>query len=114
MSVTSSNVEDIYRLTPLQEGILFHSLADPEAGLYVMQMVNPLGRVNEQALRDAWQGVLDRHPVLRTSFHWEGLLWPVQVVHRRVELPFEVRDLRGHSAEESRAEIQRWLLEDVR
>jgi amino acid adenylation domain-containing protein/FkbM family methyltransferase len=80
-------IQDIYRLAPLQEGILFHHLAeeagDPYLSTFVLEFPdrNGLARFS-QALRS----VVARHDILRTSIHWKGLNHPVQVVHRTVDL----------------------------
>ena len=87
------NVEDVYRLSPMQRGMLFHSLYAPEAGEYVVQFAYTLeGRLDTAAFARAWQAVVDRHPILRTSFHWEGLAKSVQVVHRHLSVAFDERD----------------------
>ncbi|MEU3566649.1 amino acid adenylation domain-containing protein, partial [Kitasatospora sp. NPDC006786] len=97
-----TNVEDIYKLTPLQSGMLFHVLYDASgANPYVAQSVDDFaGPLDLARLREAWQAVVDRHSVLRTAFVWEGLDEPLQVVQRRVELPFEVLDWRSFPADE--------------
>ncbi|MFD0201926.1 MULTISPECIES: non-ribosomal peptide synthetase [Saccharothrix] len=84
-AIAGPEVEDIYPLTPLQAGMVFHSLVEP--GAYVDRMRLVLDGVGDPgALARAWQRVVDRTPVLRTSVVWEGVDEPVQVVHRRVEL----------------------------
>ncbi|HEV2150423.1 MAG TPA: condensation domain-containing protein, partial [Longimicrobiaceae bacterium] len=86
-------VEDTYRLSPGQEGILFHSLYEPGSGAYLSRFSLTLaGRPDVEALRAAWQGALDRHAALRASFAWEGVPEPRQLVHRDVDLPWEVLD----------------------
>ncbi len=95
------NVEDFYPLSPLQQGLLFHSLADPESGLYFNQTLLTLhGELDVDAFRAAWQRVVDRHPILRTFFVWEGVAKPVQVVKRDAAMPFDVQDWRGVSEAE--------------
>jgi len=104
----SKNIEDLYPLSPLQEGLLFQSLLAPEAGDYVGQQVSTLrGPLDLDALGAAWREVLDRHAVLRTSFAWKRTEKPLQVVHRRVELPLEIHDWRGAGGEERLAEFLR-------
>ncbi|QRN95171.1 non-ribosomal peptide synthase/polyketide synthase [Archangium violaceum] len=106
-------VEEVYPLSPLQQGLLFHALMEPGTGLYVEQMsweVN--GALEVEAFRGAWNAVVDRTAVLRTSFVWEGLEEPRQVVQKRVALPFEERDWRGLSAEEQERKLQEYLRED--
>src|SRR5262245_6742971 len=84
------NVEDIYELSPLQEGLLFHTLLTPGAGMYFEQVGFRLdGPLEVQEFERAWQTVLNRHTILRTSFRWQDLDKPLQVVHRSVRLPVE-------------------------
>ena len=62
------NVEDLYPLSPMQEGMLFHTLADPGSGVYVEQFCCMLdGKLDMEAFRKAWSGVLERHTALRTA-----------------------------------------------
>ncbi|GAB2963519.1 non-ribosomal peptide synthase/polyketide synthase [Saccharothrix stipae] len=85
-ALAGPDVEDVYPLTPLQAGMVFHSLVEP--GTYVDRMRLVLEGVRDPAaLRQAWQRVVDRTPVLRSSVVWDGVAEPVQVVHRHVELP---------------------------
>src|SRR5215211_5746287 len=65
------NIEDIYPLSPLQQGLLFHTLENPGSGAYVEQLSCALlGPLDLAAFGAAWQSVIDRHPVLRTAFVW--------------------------------------------
>ncbi len=103
---TKQQIEDLYPLSPMQHGMLFHSLFAPEAGSYFVQKSCTLrGKLNVAALEQAWQRILDRHPVLRTGFLWEDLDDPVQVVQRRVELPLQQQDWRELSAEEQQLRL---------
>ncbi|MEU4743082.1 amino acid adenylation domain-containing protein [Actinosynnema sp. NPDC023658] len=84
-AIARPDVEDVYPLTPLQAGMVFHSLVEP--GAYVDRMRLVLDGVRDaEALRQAWQRVIDRTPVLRSSVVWEGVAEPVQVVHRHAPL----------------------------
>ena len=65
--VLSKNIEAIYPLSPMQQGMLFHSLYAPESGVYIEQMTLILkGDVNVAAFESAWQTVVDRYSILRT------------------------------------------------
>ncbi|MBY6243523.1 non-ribosomal peptide synthetase [Methylosinus sp. Sm6] len=87
------DIEDAYALTPLQEGLLFHTLSEPGSGVYVMQHRYWIeGVVDVEQFRRAWQAIADAHPIFRTSFDWEGTPAPRQVVHHSLELPFAYVD----------------------
>ncbi|HYO13129.1 MAG TPA: amino acid adenylation domain-containing protein, partial [Thermoanaerobaculia bacterium] len=89
------NVETIYRLSPVQQGMLFHTLYAPGEGVYFEQFNLRFEQgFDPQAFERAWQELVDRNPVLRTSFAWEGLQEPVQIVHKKAKLPVEVLDWR--------------------
>ncbi|HYG62209.1 MAG TPA: condensation domain-containing protein, partial [Thermoanaerobaculia bacterium] len=99
-------IQDVYRLSPLQEGMLFESLyAGGDA--YVVQVSWTLaGDLDAAALRRAWEWLTVRHAVLRTSFHWEEMEHPHQVVHRQVELPWDEEDWRGVPAGERQGRLE--------
>ena len=65
-------MEDVYPLSPLQRGLLFHAVHSPASGAYVEQLDSTLaGPLEPALLRAAWERTVERHAVLRTSFHWE-------------------------------------------
>ncbi|HVW20931.1 MAG TPA: amino acid adenylation domain-containing protein, partial [Opitutaceae bacterium] len=89
-------IEDVYPLTPLQEGLLFHSIYTREGGLYHDQFSAVLrGPLDPDALAEAWRDVVAATPVLRTAFAWKGGGAPRQVVARRVEAVPEREDWRS-------------------
>jgi amino acid adenylation domain-containing protein len=93
-----NDIEDIYQLSPMQQGILFQTLYSPESVAYIIQASCTLdGSLNLTAFEQAWQQALERHTILRTSFYWKGLEKPMQVVRRKVNLPLEKLDWRGVS-----------------
>jgi len=93
-----TQVEDLYPLSPMQQGMLFHTLSDEGDALYVNQLSLPVEGLDEARFRAAWQQVIDRHEILRTSFHWEGRQGaPLQVVHRHVEVAMRVLDWRDRA-----------------
>ncbi|HEY6422703.1 MAG TPA: amino acid adenylation domain-containing protein [Pseudonocardiaceae bacterium] len=103
-------VEDIYPLTPLQVGMVFHSLVDASSGAYFNQVCLRLSGVSDpQALGAAWQRVVDRTPILRSCVVWDGVELPLQLVHRQVTVPIAYDDWRELSEAEV-AEQQRRLL----
>jgi len=87
------NIENIYPLSPMQQGMLFHSLRAPNSGVYVEQNSATLrGELDIQAFAGAWQHLLDRHSILRTAFLWEDLEEPLQVVYRKLKMPVDTED----------------------
>jgi amino acid adenylation domain-containing protein/non-ribosomal peptide synthase protein (TIGR01720 family) len=110
---TGEGVEDIYPLTPLQAGMLFHSLVDPDSGAYVDQVRLTLDGVPDpEALAEAFRQVAERTPVLRTRLVWEGVDEPVQVVHRHVDLDITQHDVRALTAEAQTAVLDELLARD--
>ncbi|MEU8587399.1 non-ribosomal peptide synthase/polyketide synthase [Streptomyces sp. NPDC048664] len=106
------DVEDVLPLTPLQSGMLFHGLVDGESAYFDRIAVRLSGVADPRTFAEAWQQVADRTPALRTSVHWRDLPHPVQVVHRRAELPVRLLDWRRLTAEERAAETGRLLADD--
>jgi amino acid adenylation domain-containing protein len=105
--MNKQNVEDLYPLSPLQQGMLFHTLYEPALHAYTEQVVVRLeGPVRADELRRAWGAVMQRHPVLRTGFVLEGVPKPLQVVFRSLPLPFDVLDLRGQTEDERDAAVE--------
>lgn len=105
-------IEDLYPLSPLQEGLLFHSLAAPGGGLYVTQVASRLDELDVAVFRRAWQQVIDRHPVFRTSFLWKEVRRPLQLVRRSVEVPLASLDWRSISYDDQRERLKGFLDQD--
>jgi amino acid adenylation domain-containing protein len=113
MTRESLDVEDIYELSPLQQVMLFHTVLDPSSEAYVEQECVTLhGELDIPAYEEAWRLVVAHHPVLRTSFHWEDLDNPLQVVHRAAEVRPEFLDWRGLTRPDQDAELTHYLATD--
>nr|APD72040.1 non-ribosomal peptide synthetase 6 [Streptomyces sp.] len=108
------DLADIWPLTPLQSGLLFHALlADASFDAYHMQMVYHLsGTVDPQRMRAAGQALLDRYANLRTAFVPDATGEHVQLVIDGVELPWQYTNLRDRSEQEQRATLDRFLTKD--
>ena len=107
------NVEDVYPLSPMQEVMLLYMLSRTHADVLYSQFCYELGGdLNVAAFRQAWQQIVDRHPVLRTVFVWENLKQPLQIVRRHVELPFQQLDWRGLPTHEQHAKLEALRHED--
>lgn len=96
----AQDIEDIYPLSPMQHGILFHVLRDPASALYVNQLCVRADGLDVARFRSAWAAVIGRHAILRTGFVWDNLPRPLQIVHKGVTDCFEELDWRERRAEE--------------
>jgi amino acid adenylation domain-containing protein/non-ribosomal peptide synthase protein (TIGR01720 family) len=105
--MNAKNIEDIYPLSPMQQGILFHSIYSAESGLYILQESYELhGNLDVAAFEQAWQQVITRHSILRTAFVWENVEQPIQIVGKQVKLPLQKYDWRGLSLTEQQNKLQ--------
>ena len=89
------NVESILPLAPVQEGMLYHTVAAPKSGVYITQIcVELTGHLDPSALRAAWEATVAGHSAMRASFFWDGLDAPVQVIREKVDIPWQELDWR--------------------
>ncbi len=89
----TADVEDIYPLAPVQEGMVFHANYDTANGAYIQQVTAQIRGILDVVLfQKAWQYTTERHPALRTSFVFRDLPRPLQRVHRHINLPFVYHD----------------------
>ncbi|GGN03906.1 hypothetical protein GCM10011609_48810 [Lentzea pudingi] len=106
--LATSGIEDVYPLSPAQAGMLFHSLAGTGRDMYTGHFGLRLAGVSDvDALAAAWQRVVDRTPVLRTSVHWQDVAEPVQLVHASAVLPIGLTDLRALGPADRDEELDR-------
>ncbi|MFJ2833709.1 condensation domain-containing protein, partial [Streptomyces sp. NPDC087263] len=107
--MTDSALVGVWPLSPLQEGLLFHAVYDEQGiDVYVEQMIMGLeGKLDSAALRASWQALLDRHESLRAGFRHRASGAPVQLIMRRLTLPWREEDLSGLGADEAWAESER-------
>jgi len=109
---TSSDVEEIYSLSPLQQGMLFHTLRDKGVGMYVSQAVTRYDNLDTDAFEKAWQEAVNNHDILRASFHWDDPENPQQFVHQNVKIPFVIFDWREYSVGEQNTKLRRFQKEE--
>ncbi|WP_193197373.1 non-ribosomal peptide synthetase [Nostoc sp. MG11] len=109
----TKEIEAIYPFSPMQQGMLFHTLYQPESRIYFEQFRFTIhGELNKSAFEQAWQQVVQRHSALRTLFVWNNRKQPVQVVRKQVNLPWVNRDLHLLSTEEQQSQINSFLNTD--
>ncbi|MFO0449368.1 MAG: condensation domain-containing protein, partial [Pseudomonadota bacterium] len=81
MSINKENIQEVYPLTPMQQGIYFHHLMDNGAGEFFEQASTALkGQVNIDAMKEALDEMIARNPVLRTVFQHDKSGRPLQIV----------------------------------
>ncbi|WP_122309843.1 non-ribosomal peptide synthetase [Pseudomonas amygdali] len=94
LPIAAGEIEDIYPLSPMQQGMLFHSLFDEGAGNYINQMRVSISGLDVPRFHNAWQSAVNNHEVLRSCFISQSEQ-SLQVVQRQVTLPFVELDARG-------------------
>ncbi|MFM9432981.1 amino acid adenylation domain-containing protein [Janthinobacterium sp. CG_23.3] len=109
-----AQLEDVYPLSPLQEGMLFMSLEAPGSGLYMNQLRVAVGGLDAQRLAVSWHAMVRRHAILRTGFAWQaGADVALQLVWREADAFVDTldwhgdADIAGRLAELTSAELLR-------
>ena len=110
LALLGADIEDAYPITSLQLGMFYHNELDPLSAIYhdvfSFAITAPL---DEAKLSQALNQLLQRHPVLRTSFHLAGFSKPLQLVHRLVVPPFTLEDLRQLDAARQEQAVAQWI-----
>ncbi|VVQ05086.1 Linear gramicidin synthase subunit D [Pseudomonas fluorescens] len=107
LPVAASVIEDVYPLTPMQEGMLLHTLLEPGTGLYYMQDRYRINSdLDPQRFAQAWQVVIARHEALRASFCWNVGEDMLQVIHKPGSTPIEYLDWRDIAGVEQEPKLQ--------
>ncbi|MGH3886377.1 MAG: amino acid adenylation domain-containing protein, partial [Pseudonocardiaceae bacterium] len=107
------NTEDIYPLTPMQAGMVFHALSQDDQNLYFEQVAFILDGVhNPQLLGAAWQHIVNRTPILRSHIIWEGVNQPLQLVQRQVTIPITYLDWTQLNPEQQHHKLTQLLHND--
>ncbi len=104
----SRDSSSIYRLSGLQQGMLFHGLYDSRAGAYTEQLSCDLVGPDLETIKKSWNIVLSRHSILRSSFDYDVFSVPVQRVYPDVELPVTLIDLREKNPDEQKAAVKEY------
>ena len=104
---------DLYPLSPMQHGMLLHSMLVPGSSVYCEQLRFTLdGLLDVQVFERAWQTVVQRHAVLRTGFLLTGYAEPLQYVQGRAAVPFVFLDFREWPPSDRAARLHTWLQSD--
>ena len=114
LPVNAAQIADLYPMTPMQQGMVLHTLRNPGSGMYLMQSRFEFNSaINLAAFQNAWTRVVERHSVLRTAYLWtpDGLL--LQLVVRQARSPVEYMDWHDLSREEAATRTERLLREEL-
>lgn len=113
--MTAKTIEAIYVLSPQQLGMLLETLHSADSGVHLEQKVFTIEHgLNPDAYREAWQRMVERHPIFRTAFAWQSQKEPLQVVLSDVDVPLEQQDLRGLAQAEQQERLSSFLQADRR
>ncbi|MEN8638237.1 non-ribosomal peptide synthetase [Pseudomonas sichuanensis] len=107
LPVPAAQIEDVYPLTPMQEGLLLHTLLEPGTGLYYMQdryRIN--SALDPERFAQAWQAVVARHEALRASFSWNAGEAMLQIIHKAGNTPVDYQDWRGLDEDSQEQRLQ--------
>ncbi|MEZ2339471.1 condensation domain-containing protein, partial [Mucilaginibacter sp. RCC_168] len=94
----------LYRLSDLQQGMLFHALYEHGSGAYVEQFGCELANVDVAQFINSWAHLIRRHSILRSGFEYDTFKVPIQCVYKEAVMPVDVLDYRKkNEAEQARA-----------
>lgn len=106
------NVESIYPLSPIQKGILFHSILAPGTGVYILQRAYDLYGLDPKAFKRTWQTLINKVPMFRTLFFNLESKEPLQAVLKKVDLPLLEEDWRHLDGNTLKTRFDDLLTED--
>ncbi|WP_179090402.1 non-ribosomal peptide synthetase/type I polyketide synthase [Paenibacillus sp. FSL R7-0337] len=111
LKLDKNDVEEIVALTPLQEGILFHYLKDPDTDAYHEQLsIELTGELHFTLFEKAWNLVVESNEMLRTTFRWRKVSHPVQIVLKKQPVAVEYYNFSNDPRMEE--EIEQLLFDD--
>ncbi|NIM14289.1 MAG: AMP-binding protein, partial [Candidatus Aminicenantes bacterium] len=107
------NIDDILTLTPMQEGMLFHYLKQPESDLYFEQLsLNLEGDINIEIFKGAWNVVIETNEMLRAVFRWEKVKHPVQVILKHHKVPIHIYDFSDRDSIQKKKAVEEIKIKD--
>ncbi len=113
LEVKSDDIETVLPLSSMQEGILYHTIADQDSSTYFEQFTYRIrGELDLQAFEQSWNELAKRHSVLRTAIVFEQVKEPVQVVLQSRFVPFFYHDWRQESDQVKEKKIKDFQQQD--
>ncbi|MCP5425318.1 MAG: amino acid adenylation domain-containing protein [Gammaproteobacteria bacterium] len=115
MDISKQNVKNLYPLSPMQEGLLFHALADADSPAYFQQIAFTVdGDFDTAVFQAAWNELVRRHDILRTVFVHANVDRPLQVVLKECPVEYRVADIRSLPAAEQPGYCQQAMADERR
>ncbi|MEJ2459517.1 MAG: condensation domain-containing protein, partial [Novosphingobium sp.] len=112
--MAGSDLQDIYPLSPLQEGMLYHTMLERGSSAYCMQIAFAIdGQLDPERFEACWNRLAARHDILRTVFTHKGVDRPLQIVSRRGSIDFAYKDISPMSAARQREYLARFRNRDL-
>ena len=112
LQAANKNIEAVYKLSGLQEGILFHSLYNDEALNYTNQFTCDISKVDLDMFVKSWDLLLKKYSILRSAFFYDTFKVPVQSVYKNVNIPVEIIDVTSKSQPQISNSFDNFLKED--
>lgn len=107
-----NNIEEIYPVTPIQSGLIFRHLYDPNSDAYFVQRVFELKNVNINLFKQSWKILIERHETLRVSFSYKKLKTPVQIIHRKIIIQWKEEEIQNLTFEEQRDSLNKTIKQE--
>ncbi|GCF10241.1 non-ribosomal peptide synthetase [Dictyobacter arantiisoli] len=113
LAIEPGQLSDMYPLSAVQEGMLFHSLYAQTAGVYIEQFSCLItGQLEQELFAQAWQHIAMQHAALRTTFRWEDVDEPYQIVWSQISLPIESHDWQHYTPQQQQNLLETFLSDD--
>ncbi|MFD2640985.1 non-ribosomal peptide synthetase [Pseudomonas japonica] len=115
LPLPAADIQDVYPLSPMQEGLLLHTLREPGSGIYLMQYCYLIEHaIDLNAFEQAWRTVVERHEVLRTSFCWDVAEQMVQIIRREPRPDIRLLDWQHVAPDQYEALLEAELSAELR
>ncbi len=111
--MVKEKIESVFPLSPMQGALLFHKLQAEDDQGFLQLSFSLSGPLEEDLFLRAWEGICERHEVMRTSIHWEDISQPVQVVQAPKSLKWTQHDWREEPSASHSNRFQQFKEEDA-
>ncbi len=113
MDLNKANLQDLYPLSPMQQGMLFHALYQPNSHAYFEQMSYDIqGDLDSEIFKQSWQLLHNRHDALRTVFVYKKSAKLLQMVLKHRDVEFNCTDLSALAPNQQTEHIEQYRQQD--